>query len=654
MHDLTPGLQSRLNKGEPPPVGLAAHLTLSRRVQLAVLAHIRHNHTRYDQLLRETTYVNARKAVEPLCLDILVKWRGDEETGRDQLDEILCEVVVISDSESDESDEDDDGDDDDSTGTLSTEDSSSGPSVPDSHQIERLSGAPHAPRKVQKVSRKDRRAAKWAQRGFSRYQAARDQAWNQAVERQRLRNGGSAQVAGYMPPERFASHEPHPWRTDEPERLAPGPTVTRSPVETPYHERPHSYRAPLPPVGAHYERMNRVDEAQQAGLHANYHAPRRSPVERTPQDNEFRPIVGSQPPLHYAPEAERIRHHGEDLKDFIVQSIEPASPQSSNRSPRFPVHLRQPDPYLTRGVEAPVRVVTQSRDPGAPNGDATSAQRFHAACSEEGFVRLPPRSGTSRVPTAPTPRSEPFIHLNAQPANTVVGSALTAAPGGSGLRHSSTYHDSEPFHGRRPMLQSGGRPCWIGDDGAILRSESRPIVIQGDASPFREPMRYSTYTSSDTHLRSPNRWSSDSPHAGHGWVGESDRQHASSRIDQRMETLQGDFVEIVRVSNKFPRQYEPRQYEPRAIPVHAARHDLPAPVTRQNAPREIDDSVGRYSFRQLPTHTQRAEWQTDAIRRPGFRQEDVPLVVRQPDGYANQVQRRERVVGIEYVQTRPR
>lgn len=40
-------------------------------------------------------------------MDILVKWRGDEETGRDQLDEILREVVIISDSESDKSDDED-------------------------------------------------------------------------------------------------------------------------------------------------------------------------------------------------------------------------------------------------------------------------------------------------------------------------------------------------------------------------------------------------------------------------------------------------------------------------------------------------------------------------------------------------------------------
>jgi hypothetical protein len=97
-------------KQKPKPVGLVTEIPLSRRVQLAVLAHIRHNHTRYDELLKETTWQNARKVVEALCLDILVKWRGDEETGRDQLDEILREVVVISDSEED-SDSDEETDD---------------------------------------------------------------------------------------------------------------------------------------------------------------------------------------------------------------------------------------------------------------------------------------------------------------------------------------------------------------------------------------------------------------------------------------------------------------------------------------------------------------------------------------------------------------
>ncbi|KAG7108905.1 hypothetical protein HYQ44_012269 [Verticillium longisporum] len=87
-------------------VGMQQDLTLSRRVQLAVLAHIRHAHTRYDDLLRETTWSNARRATEALCLDILVKWRGDDESGRDQLDEIMREIVVVTDDEDDDAPED--------------------------------------------------------------------------------------------------------------------------------------------------------------------------------------------------------------------------------------------------------------------------------------------------------------------------------------------------------------------------------------------------------------------------------------------------------------------------------------------------------------------------------------------------------------------
>jgi hypothetical protein len=94
-------VQGAVFKGKPV-VGLQRDIPLSRRVQLAVVAHIRHTHTRYDLLLRETSWEQARRTVESLCLDILVKWRGDEETGRDQLDEVLREIVVIDDSEDEE------------------------------------------------------------------------------------------------------------------------------------------------------------------------------------------------------------------------------------------------------------------------------------------------------------------------------------------------------------------------------------------------------------------------------------------------------------------------------------------------------------------------------------------------------------------------
>ncbi|KAG8413497.1 hypothetical protein J3459_015380 [Metarhizium acridum] len=133
------------------------------------------------------------KAVETLCLDILVKWRGDEETGRDQLDEILREVVVISDSEDDSSDEetmDDsstDGDGSPSSVLISTKPTtatvlpqmavveqpgSPGPTTLAEGRTARAKGkAPARPvDHVQKTDRNDKR-------GFKRYH----QIWKEAI-----------------------------------------------------------------------------------------------------------------------------------------------------------------------------------------------------------------------------------------------------------------------------------------------------------------------------------------------------------------------------------------------------------------------------------------------------------------------------------------
>ena len=78
---------------------------LTRRVQLAVVAHIRHNYTNYDSLLRIGSWEDARKAVEHACLDKLVRWRAEEDDNADAMSDILREVIVISDDD-DEDQED--------------------------------------------------------------------------------------------------------------------------------------------------------------------------------------------------------------------------------------------------------------------------------------------------------------------------------------------------------------------------------------------------------------------------------------------------------------------------------------------------------------------------------------------------------------------
>uniref|UniRef100_A0A1Y1LKZ4 DUF2293 domain-containing protein n=1 Tax=Photinus pyralis TaxID=7054 RepID=A0A1Y1LKZ4_PHOPY len=253
-------------KGELP-VGFSGDIPLARRVQLAVLAHIRHNHTRYDELLKEAGWRAARKAVETLCLDILVKWRGDEETGRDQLDEILREVVVISDSEDDSSDEetldyssiDGDGDGSPSSVLISTKPTtatvlpqmaaveqpgSPGPTTLTEGRTARAQAkAPARPMDhVQKTDRKN-------QRGFKRYHAA----WQEAI----LRNRGadddrSGFIAGgvgeynprhpQMPARQLEAHQSTTYDGSQVERAAPsiGFTVSSGlpPMESQSYTRP--------------------------------------------------------------------------------------------------------------------------------------------------------------------------------------------------------------------------------------------------------------------------------------------------------------------------------------------------------------------------------------------------------------------------------
>lgn len=72
-------------------------------MQLAVLAHIRHVHTQYDSLLKIKPRQMARRLIEPTCLRILIKWRGeDSEVELEERDE---EVIIIEDSD-DETSED--------------------------------------------------------------------------------------------------------------------------------------------------------------------------------------------------------------------------------------------------------------------------------------------------------------------------------------------------------------------------------------------------------------------------------------------------------------------------------------------------------------------------------------------------------------------
>lgn len=86
-------------------VGTAAELSLPRRVQLAVVAHIRHVYTDYDKLLKTGSWLEARARIERACLDQLAQWRGDDDDDDpNAMEDILREVIVIPDDDEEDVD----------------------------------------------------------------------------------------------------------------------------------------------------------------------------------------------------------------------------------------------------------------------------------------------------------------------------------------------------------------------------------------------------------------------------------------------------------------------------------------------------------------------------------------------------------------------
>ena len=503
-------------------------------------------------------------------------------------------------------------------------------------RVEGLPKANQAPQRIKKPTRKDRKAAKWEHRGFRRYQAARDH-WQQAVERQRNENDGPRDDGGPEAMDLSASHEPERWAAAEPSRPGLVPAMARDLAEPAYHDV-RSYGTHVPGVDVSRERGGRVSEVQHAApVVATYPVARPVRAQEYPPSKGFRPLVGSQPARFATPEVMRVSDHGQDLKDYLVQSIEPASPESAAFPPRYPVLHHQPEPGLPpHGMERPAQMVPRSQAPLGQAGGIPVAQRLYPA-PDEGFIRLPPRTDPVRVAAAAADRlQDGFILLN-PPRSTApeVIIPATAAPA-LGLRRPATWHHSVAPDRRGPEP----RPVWIGQDGALLRSEARPIVIQD----YPSPPRQARHVPLENRRPSPAGWS-DARQAAPIWLDERDRRHADHQIEGRIETLQEDFVEIVRVSNKFPRQHEPRP-----APPGATRYSARAAPAQQGTPIPPNDGGAPYDLRRLAVQGQRLERVVGRVEVPAFPVDGGGQFVPWPlEGY-----RQERVVGVEYVQPRPR
>lgn len=461
-------------KGGGETVGLAADLTLSRRVQLAVLAHIRHTHTTYDDLWRTHGWATARKAIEATCLDFIVKWRGDEETGRDQLDEILREVIVISDSEDsddDEEDDDDDDDDDSEDEDSETEDSDqteSGevdvdrssprarePYRPDPYRpvyVSRGRGdqfqPAHMPASSDAVFHRRSNPA-----NFKRYEAAAQSRWEQAQERVRHQ---------YVPLE---------MSTRLPPSRGVGIHLDLQPLQAyNVHNKP-----PLPQA-REYRQQSQQQGLQRVGM---------------PLNGPHRPV---DPSAQLSPVA-----RGLELKDYLVPSIEPKSPEN----PNGPIFVRALPPRVYGRPSPSVPVRRRSRSPakrspqpstvlGHPNqrapfydgcNDAAvkysydgAGPMIHAGSSEMAGMG---KRGQVSYSVMPDDR-EKYRDAHPHPHHHIVGS-------------SRLQEMSQPWSTQRGMaptvVSQPQRPHPSHHEMALLRTERRPILVEDWERPPQTPQR---------------------------------------------------------------------------------------------------------------------------------------------------------------------
>ncbi len=100
QHDVEAIIQHAWH-GDGSTVGNNMTLSLSRRIQLATGARIRHTYTDYDRLLRAFgTWQEVRAIVEPDCLEKIKEWRGEnDEEEKEENEWIWHDIIVIEDEE---------------------------------------------------------------------------------------------------------------------------------------------------------------------------------------------------------------------------------------------------------------------------------------------------------------------------------------------------------------------------------------------------------------------------------------------------------------------------------------------------------------------------------------------------------------------------
>ncbi|KAF9771932.1 hypothetical protein IL306_010401 [Fusarium sp. DS 682] len=458
---------------------------------------------------------NARKVVEALCLDTLVKWRGDEESGRDQLDEILREVVVISDSEGEESGNESDSSIEEvvyqSTNPIPSRpvQNVSGQAGPGHHHSPRLNQGARTPvtpkpkGKVKKAKRKTS-AEKKGQRGFKRYQA-----WLEAIGRSR-----NVQDPAPQSPQGLSPRYTH----------GPPPPTALVPLgdELPAASQLISGGAGPAPYENGY-----VGKPQYS---ANSHFISSGPqVARKVKS----PFYDAPPSTH--PPVSRVTDR---LQDMLVQSIEPASPDTMKPSfvravPPRGQGFRNEPPMTTSMqhpaiISSPLRGLVTRGEPmeisrpmmGEPLVHEDRPYQFsgHDPSPPRGGMldaplhRYNTRSHGLPAPTAPSYRYETRSRgTQNNPARILVSRRPYDEPKRPGDRDTPVVmEDRGGFYERVPVRSAGDFPASSRDErgpGFRPAPESYRVTREHQAGPWQESSRLvpGSRSNTDTEIIPINR-----------------------------------------------------------------------------------------------------------------------------------------------------
>lgn len=371
-------------------------------------------YTDYDTLLKKTSFQEARRQVEEATLEKLVQWRGDDENGSSELEDVFREVIVIDDEDDDEPDEDQE------KKSTSTDRESSVEVVSASAAADHLETRPI---NMQSAQEDDKDASeeeahqrisvvqgpmtrsedpKVDRRGFSRYRA-----WDRAMNRYRERISTSRRTEmeslssnqrAYMPSQgpRFEADRRvlEPIQDDD-YQILPARHIVDPPLERraptpngPYYREPPDYRdVDVYHTGA----SGAITSQQQVSYSTSSRAsvPQRPPdILHFPDGSVFEKVPSSSgnPAFHLDRLAEpvfargpSVYHRTQDNPRKRVHDVVDMPPQDMETSPRSHVVLpsiEAPDSSLVmqrRGDEA--RNFTTMPDEPLKNSPRSSGRR---------------------------------------------------------------------------------------------------------------------------------------------------------------------------------------------------------------------------------------------------------------------------------------